>query len=113
MPVFEKITDAGSGRTIPPEILEEYQGYIDKLEMGESATLHFGPKEDVAVGREALRQAGEASGRYVRVAKLRNAEKALKLTRISTEEYEAARQRAQERGDKIRRSRAANKGNEA
>ena len=98
--------EKGGVRAISPEILEEYKGYVSSLDKEKGlkgyGELEFDKGEDIKLGRRALTEAGIQLGKHVKVTKVRGSDNTLRYTRISKQEFDAAKASAEARAEKMR-----------
>ena len=112
MPKFEQRVieiKTPTAKALPQELVDEYVGYIEKLEKGNEGLLEFIEGENVAVGRKALLAAGVQSKKYVKVSKVRGVDNVLKFVQMSKKEWDEKQAQNMERGKKIRKARQGKK----
>ena len=102
-----KIVPRGTSllQSVPQETIDEYKELIQQGQEGSDNLLEFGPKEDVRLGKKALKIAADQLGKKLRIMKARGADNVVRFTFLSDEEHAERERKAKERGAKIRATR--------
>jgi hypothetical protein len=110
MPIIRDIGLADMNtNTVPPEMVEEYIGIIKAADLGSFAReLTYEEGESVFMGKEALKQAAQQLGIYIKIKKIRK-KNAVIFKEISKEEFEDLDKKRKDRAAKMRKGRRQKK----
>jgi hypothetical protein len=102
-----KIVPRGTSLTqpVPQDIVDQYKELIQQGDEASDNLLEFGPKEDVRLGKKALKLAADQLGRKLRIMKARGADNVVRFTFLSDEEDAERQRKALARGAKIQATR--------
>lgn len=93
---------AGKVTGVPQEVVDQYKGFIEKLEKDNVGRLEFDKGEDINLGRKALQEASIQLKKYVKARKVRGSGNVLMFERISKREFDEAKKRVEARVAKMR-----------